>query len=239
MTDVVPKPMVPIGGKPILWHIMSIYANYGFNDFVLALGYKSEVIKQYFLNYSNLSSDFTVDLSDGSLSFHDRKALAWRVTLVDTGQDTMTGGRLGRLRKHLEDRPFMLTYGDGVADVNISQLLDFHARSNKSATVTTVRPGARFGELDIVDGKVLSFQEKPQTQQGWINGGFFVFENSVLDLIEDDKTVLEREPLEQLASKKELAAYPHESFWQCMDTVRDRDYLNDLWNKGRAPWKVW
>lgn len=237
MTDMIPKPMVPVGGRPILWHIMNIYAAKGFKDFVVALGYKAEVIKQYFLNYSSLNADFTVDMASGIINWHNPCQLDWRVTLVDTGLETMTGGRVGRLREFLGNEKFMLTYGDGVADVDVADLLAFHNKHGKMVTVTTVHPGARFGELDLDGNQVRSFKEKPQTGQGWINGGFFVIEPGFLDLIENDATVLEREPLEMAAKRGELVAYKHEGFWQCMDTVRDRQYLEELWKTQNAPWK--
>lgn len=239
LTDVIPKPMVPVGGHPILWHIMNIYAAHGCNEFILALGYKADVVKQFFLNYSSLNSDFTLNLADGSIEWRNPCRMDWKVTLVDTGLHTMTGGRVGRLREYLEGEPFMLTYGDGVADIDISALQDFHREHGKMVTVSTVHPGARFGELGLEGSLVRSFKEKPQTGQGWINGGFFVMQPEFLDLIADDATVLEREPLEQVASRGELMAYRHEGFWQCMDTVRDRDYLNQLWSENRAPWKAW
>jgi glucose-1-phosphate cytidylyltransferase len=237
LTDSLPKPMVPIGGRPILWHIMSIYAAKGHKDFVLALGYKSDIVKQFFLNYSSLNTDFSVDMASGDIDWHSPFKLDWRVTLVDTGLHTMTGGRIRRLKKHLGGEPFLLTYGDGVSDVNLDELLNFHRNHGKMVTVTTVHPAARFGELSLDGASVHSFREKPQTEQGWINGGFFVVQPEFLDLIQDDATVLEREPLEELAARGELVAYRHEGFWQCMDTIRDRDYLEDLWSNNNAPWK--
>lgn len=239
MTDLIPKPMVSIGDHPILWHIMNIYAAKGFNEFIIALGYKSEVVKHYFLNYASTHADFTVDLASGEVSLHNPCAIDWRVTLVDTGLTTMTGGRVGRLKDYLRGEPFMLTYGDGVADINVTDLLEFHRNHGKMVTVTTVHPGARFGELEIEGSTVKSFKEKPQTGQGWINGGFFVVQPEFLDLIVDDSTILEREPLEEVASLGELMAYRHDGFWQCMDTIRDRNHLNQLWSENRAPWKIW
>lgn len=238
-TNVIPKPMVEVGGRPILWHIMNIYASHGYNDFVIALGYKGEMIKEYFLNYYSLNSDFTVDLENGDINHIHKKAVDWKVTLIDTGLNTMTGGRLKRLKEHIGDEPFMLTYGDGVADVNITELVKFHKQHGKMTTVTAVHPAARFGELVVSDKQeVLSFKEKPQTTQGWINGGFFVFQPEFLDLIESDSTVLEESPLENVANMGELKCYYHDSFWQCMDTVRDRNLLEDLWTRNMAPWRV-
>jgi len=237
-TNVIPKPMVPVGGKPILWHIMSRYSAFGFNDFVIALGYKGEVIKEYFLNYYSLNADFTVDLGDGSIEHHESDHVDWKVTLKDTGRKSMTGGRLGRLRGQLSGGTFMMTYGDGVADIDISALLDFHYSHGRMVTVTAVHPAARFGELDMTDSVVRSFSEKPQIDRGWINGGFFVMEPGFLELIRDDATVLEKEPLETAARKGELMAYRHDRFWQCMDTKRDHDLLERLWAEGQAPWSV-
>lgn len=239
MTEQLPKPMVSIGGHPMLWHIMNIYAARGHKDFVLALGYKADVVKEFFLNYPALHADFTVDMATGNVEWHSRLQMDWRVTLVDTGLNTMTGGRIRRLKEYIANEPFMLTYGDGVADIDANTLLDFHRSQGKMVTVTTVHPGARFGELDLEGARVRSFKEKPQTGQGWINGGFFVIQPEFLDLIAGDSTVLEREPLEEAASRGELAAYRHEGFWQCMDTVRDRSYLESLWTANRAPWKLW
>jgi len=235
-----PKPMVEIGGQPILWHIMNIYAHYGYKDFVIALGYKAEVIKEYFLNYYLLKSDFTVALADGKTEHLRKKAVDWKVTLVDTGLNTMTGGRVKRVKEYVGNETFMLTYGDGVANVNISKLIAFHKNHRKMATVTAVHPAARFGELNISrDQDVLSFKEKPQTAEGWINGGFFVLEPEFFDLIDGDHTVLEEEPLERAAEGGQLKAYIHDGFWQCMDTVRDKNALENLWQSGQAPWKVW
>ena len=236
LTGEMPKPMVPIGRKPILWHIMNHYAKFGYNEFVLALGYKADVIKNYFLNYPLLNSDFTISMKTGEVEWHNRAEQNWKVTLVDTGIDSMTGGRLGRLKKILTGATFMLTYGDGVSDVDVSALVNCHKQEKKMVTVTTVRPGARFGELDIDDNIVKSFKEKPQTTQGWINGGFFVMEPEFLDFIDSDQTILEKEPLEQVAAKAQLNAFKHEGFWQCMDSIRDKNYLEDLWQKEQAPW---
>ena len=237
-TETIPKPMVTVGGRPIMWHIMRRYANAGHKDFYLALGYKSEIIKDYFLKYRSLNSDFTVDLSSGKVEPHQVDTADWRVTLVDTGLESMTGGRLKRLKSFIGNEPFMLTYGDGVADVDFDALLKFHKSHGKMVTVTAVHPVARFGELVIDNGKVKNFQEKPQMGQGWVNGGFFVIQPEFLDLISGDETVLEAEPLEKVAREGQLMAYQHHGFWQCMDTKRDRDNLEDLWLKGSAAWKV-
>lgn len=236
-TDVIPKPMVAVGGKPILWHIMKTYAHYGHKDFYVALGYKAAVIKEYFLNYRALNADFSVDLATGTVAPHQIDPVDWRVTLVHTGDASMTGGRVKRMRQYVGDDTFMLTYGDGVADVDIDALLRFHKQHGKMVTVTAVRPAARFGELEIADSQVESFKEKPQMHEGWINGGFFVIEPRFLDLIAGDATLLEREPLEAAARMGELMAYKHEGFWHCMDTKRDHDLLESLWKEG-APWAV-
>lgn len=239
-THMIPKPMVEIGGKPILWHIMAHYAAYGFTDFGIALGYKAEVIKEYFLNLHALNSDFTVDLGTGELKYKKRARHDWRVTLVDTGKHSMTGGRVRLMQDYIQGDPFCLTYGDGVSDINIGSVIKFHQSHKKMVTVTAVHPTARFGELDISeDGNVFNFKEKPQTHAGWINGGFFVCEPEFLDLIVDNDTVLEKEPLEEAAKSGELVAYRHEGFWQCMDTARDRILLDKLWESGQAPWKNW
>jgi glucose-1-phosphate cytidylyltransferase len=237
-TQVKPKPMVEIGGRPMLWHIMKIYESHGFNDFTLALGYKGEVIKDYFLNYHALQSDLTVHLQGGQVDYSNPTAEDWRVSMIDTGANSMTGGRLLRLKPHLESGgTFMLTYGDGVSDVDLTALLAFHRSHGRLATVTAVRPPVRFGELSIEKNRVTKFQEKPQAKEGWINGGFFVFEPGVFDFISDDSTLLEREPLEQIAEKGELMVYKHPGYWQCMDTVRDKATLEDLWVNDKAPWK--
>lgn len=236
-TQVKPKPMVEIGGKPILWHIMKLYEKFNFKNFKLALGYKGEVIKDYFLNYHSLQSNISIQLQSGKISYSDPTAEDWNISMIDTGAKTMTGGRLLRLKPLLIDGgTFMLTYGDGLSDVNIEELLSFHKSHGKVATVTAVRPPVRFGELSIDYNKVLKFQEKPQAGEGWINGGFFVFEPEIFELIQNDETFLEREPLEQLAQKGDLMAYKHEGFWQCMDTIRDRDTLNAIFESGQVPW---
>ena len=237
-TEAVPKPMVTIGGKPIIWHIMNTYAHFGHKDFYLALGYKAEIIKEYFLNYQSLNSDFSVDLLTGKVEHHQIDKVDWNVTLVSTGLDSMTGGRLKRMKSFIGSETFMLTYGDGVADINIEKLLKFHNSHGKMVTVSAVHPGARFGELDIHQNQVKTFQEKPQTTQGWINGGYFIIEPDFFDLIDNDDTILEQEPLETVANNGELMAYHHDGFWQCMDTKRDRDSLEELWLSGHAPWKI-
>ena len=236
-TQLKPKAMVEIGGKPILWHIMKIYEQCGYNDFFLALGYKGEVIKDYFLHYHARQSNLSVQLKSGKVDYSDPTAEDWNVSLIDTGTHTMTGGRLLRLKPFLvNDGTFMLTYGDGVSNVDVDALVKFHKAHGKLATVTAVRPPVRFGELIIEDDKVSHFQEKPQAGEGWINGGFFVFEPVIFEFIKDDTTFLEREPLEKLAQMGELMAYKHSGYWQCMDTVRDRDSLQESWQSGKAPW---
>jgi glucose-1-phosphate cytidylyltransferase len=239
-TQVRPKPMVEIGGRPILWHIMKIYEKHGFNDFTLALGYKGEVIKDYFMNYHARLSDLTVHLLKGSVEYSNPTAEDWHVSLIDTGAQTMTGGRLLRLKELISatNTTFMLTYGDGVSNVDLGKLLAFHRAHGKLATVTAVRPSARFGGLDIDDGRVLNFKEKPQSGEGWINGGYFVFEQGVFDYLDDDATVLERKPLDSLVRDGQLMAYQHDGYWQCMDTIRDRDALQETWDSGAAPWMV-
>ena len=236
-TDVIPKPMVPVGGKPILWHIMKTYAHFGHNDFYVALGYKAEVIKEYFLNYRALNADFTVDLALGNITPHQVDSVDWKVTLVNTGDASMTGGRVKRMRSFIGNETCMVTYGDGVADIDLDKLLAFHRSHGKMVTVSAVRPVARFGELELDSSRVTSFQEKPQMHDGWINGGYFVFEPEFFDLIPGDSTLLEREPLEQAAQAGELMAYCHNGFWHCMDTKRDHELLEALWEKG-APWAV-
>jgi glucose-1-phosphate cytidylyltransferase len=234
-TDVVPKPMVPVGGKPILWHIMRTYASFGHKDFFVALGYKAEVIKSYFLNYRSLNADFSVDLASGHITPHQLDEVDWRVTLVNTGDQSMTGGRVKRMQKFIGDETCMLTYGDGVADIDLDALLAFHRSHGKLVTVSAVHPAARFGELEMDGSQVTSFKEKPQLLGGWINGGYFVIEPAFFDLISGDETMLEREPLESAAQMGQLMAYKHEGFWHCMDTKRDHELLESMWSKG-APW---
>ena len=236
-TNLIPKPMIEIGGKPILWHIMNIYSKHGYNDFIIALGYKGEVIKNYFMNYYSSENDFEVNLKNGSITYLNKIENNWKVSLIDTGDKSMTGGRVKRLKKYIGNSPFMLTYGDAVCDIDISKLVDFHKSHGKIGTVTSVRPNARFGELDInQENLVSSFKEKPQTNQGWINGGFFVFESSFFDYIKDDLTVLEKEPLESISNESNLMAFKHDGFWQCMDNIRDRNFLEDMCNKNNTPW---
>jgi glucose-1-phosphate cytidylyltransferase len=234
-----PKPMVEIGGRPILWHIMKGYSRYGFREFLLALGYKGEVIKTYFLNYHYLSGSFTIELRSGRLDTYEPRQEDWRVHLIDTGLATQTGGRIKRLADRVADGTFMMTYGDGVANIDLRRLLEFHQRHGKLATVTAVRPPARFGGLAFDGDLVRRFTEKPQIGEGWINGGFFVLEPAVLDYIAGDDTPFEHAPLERLAADGQLVAYRHDDFWQCMDTLRDVRLLEALWQDGRAPWKVW
>ena len=236
-TESIPKPMVRIGRKPILWHIMKTYAYFGHKDFYVALGFKAEVIKEYFLNYHTLNADFTVDLGDGTVTPHQIDEIDWKVTLVETGLESMTGGRVRRMRTYIGNETCLLTYGDGLANVDLNQLITFHKSHGKMVTITAVHPGARFGELELKGEKVTSFLEKPQTGQGWINGGYFVIEPEFFDLIDGDETILEREPLERAAQMGELIAFRHNDFWQCMDTKRDLDNLEEFWRTGKAPWK--
>lgn len=239
-TVIRPKPMVEIGGKPILWHIMKIYSHYGFHDFIICLGYKGYMIKEYFSNYFLHMSNVTFDMRHNSMEVHERYVEPWRVTLVDTGNETMTGGRIKRIAPYLDNETFMLTYGDGVSDVNIAELFSYHQKNRKLATLTATLPMGRFGALDIdTSDRVCSFKEKPGGDGSWINGGFFVLEPQVLDLIRGDEIIFERDPLEQLARKGELIAYRHSGFWYAMDTLRDKNHLESLWQSGKAPWKVW
>jgi glucose-1-phosphate cytidylyltransferase len=238
-TDVKPKPMVEVGGRPILWHIMQHYAHYGFRDFVIALGYRGEYIKRYMIDYGLAESDLTVDISSGDVLRHGNRRPDWTVDLVDTGVTTMTGGRIKRLRRYLNGSTFMLTWGDGVSDVNLKELLAFHRRHGKLATVTAVRPPARFGHMVFEGDRVKEFSEKPQASEGWINGAFFVLEPAIFEYIEGDQSPWEREPMEKLARDGQLMAYRHAGFWQCMDTLRDKRLLENLWESGQAPWKIW
>ncbi|NTV73634.1 MAG: glucose-1-phosphate cytidylyltransferase [Holophaga sp.] len=239
-TVIKPKPMVEIGGHPILWHIMNIYAHHGHREFVLALGYKGEYIKDYFLRFMYMNSDLTVDLTNGTTHVHGGIPTAWNVHLVDTGHDTQTGGRLRRLKSWVQDDEiFMMTYGDGVSNVDINALLAFHKRHGKLATVTAVRPPARFGGITFEGDQVVGFAEKPQVGEGWINGGFFILNRKVLDYIDGDMTPWETTPLERIVAEGELMAYRHPGFWQPMDTIREKNLLEDFWKSGHAPWKVW
>jgi glucose-1-phosphate cytidylyltransferase len=238
-THLKPKPMIEIGGKPILWHIMKMYSAHGVNDFVICCGYKGYLIKEYFANYFLHMSDVTFDMANNRMDVHQQKAEPWKVTLVDTGEETMTGGRIKRVAHYIGDDDFCLTYGDGVADVNITQTLAFHKSHGRLATMTATQPPGRFGSLDLSGSAVRNFLEKPQGDGGWINGGFFVLSPKVLNLIKGDETFWEREPLEQLAQSDQLQAYLHKGFWQPMDTLRDKTHLEELWQSGQAPWKVW
>lgn len=238
-TVVRPKPMVEIGGQPILWHIMKHYAHFGFREFVIALGYRGEAIKRYFLDYQRLAGNMTLDLKRGELKTRDEHDEDWIVHLIDTGAATQTGGRIMRLRPFLQGATFMVTYGDGVCNLDLRKLLEFHRRNGRIATVTAVRPPSRFGGLVLDDGIVTAFTEKPQIGEGWINGGFLVFEPQLFDYLEGDDTVLESGALERLAADGQLAAFRHEGFWQCMDTLRDKHLLNELWQEQTAPWRVW
>jgi glucose-1-phosphate cytidylyltransferase len=234
-----PKPMIEIGGKPVIWHIMKIYSAHGINDFIVCLGYKGYMIKEYFANYFLHMSDVTFDMQHNRMEVHQNSAEPWKVTLVDTGENTMTGGRLKRVRHFIGDEDFCFTYGDGVSNVDISASIRFHQSQNTLATLTAVQPPGRFGALDMEHSKVLSFLEKPQGDGGWVNGGFFVLSHKVIDEIEGDQTVWEREPMERLASIGQLSAYLHNGFWQPMDTLRDKNHLEELWQSGKAPWKAW
>ena len=238
-TEIRPKPMVEIGGRPILWHIMKIYSHYGFKDFLIALGYKGEIIKKYIVDYCSLSNNLTVNMKNGQVERHDCSDLDWMVQLIDTGLKTQTGGRIKRLAPYVDDDTFMLTWGDGVADIRLDKLLDFHRSHGKLATLTAVRPPARYGHLELDGDRIREFSEKPQTREGWINGAFFVLEPGVFDYIDGDSTQFEHEPLENLAADGQLMAYRHNSYWQCMDTLREKYILEKYWNSGEAPWRVW
>ncbi len=240
-TAIKPKPMVEIGGKPILWHIMKIYSHYGYNDFVILLGYKGYYIKEYFANYFLHQSDVTIDMQTNKMEVHSNTSEPWKVTLVDTGLDTMTGGRIKRAQKYIGNEPFLLTYGDGVSDIDIAKSVEFHNKNGKAITMTAIQPEARFGNLDIDENQnIKKFIEKPKTEAGWINGGFFVCEPEVFDYVsEDESCVFEQEPLQRLALDGKMVAYKHYGFWQPMDTLRDNQKLNQLWKDKKAPWKVW
>lgn len=235
-TETIPKPMIEVGDKPILNHIMNIFSNYGHNDFYFALGYKAKKVKEYFSNYHLLNSDFTINLNNGDVTQHQKTSIPWRVTLIDTGLNTLTGGRVKRIQPYIKDNTFLLTYGDGLSDVDINALVKFHETHGKMVTMTAVRPTARFGELELDGDKVSLFKEKPQMHEGWINGGFFVINSKFFDLIGGDNIMLEREPLERVASMGELMAFKHNGFWQCMDTKRDHELLEKLWKSDDCPW---
>lgn len=234
-----PKPMIEIGGKPILWHIMKMYSHHGVNDFVICLGYKGYMIKEYFSNYFLHTSDVTFNMHDNKMEIHQKYAEPWKVTLVDTGEKTMTGGRLKRVAPYIGNDTFCFTYGDGVSDIDMSGLITYHKSSGRQATVTAIQPPGRYGALHVDRGAVLQFQEKPAGDGAWINGGFFVLEPAVLDYIDGDATVWEQQPLQRLAAKGQLSAYAHDGFWQAMDTLREKNLLEDLWSSGKAPWKCW
>ena len=239
-TEIKPKPMVEIGGRPILWHIMMHYSCYGYKDFVIALGYKGEVIKRYMVDYNSLHSNLTVNLKAGRVDMHDTNGIQdWTIELIDTGLNTMTGGRIKRLQPYIGNETFMLTWGDGVSTVDLHRLLAFHRNHGRLITMTAVRPPARYGHLEFDGDRIREFTEKPQTAEGWINGAFFIVEPQVFDYIEGDDTQFEKEPLERLAADGELMAYKHDGFWQCMDTLRDKYVLEKLWESGQAPWKTW
>ena len=231
--------MIEIGGKPILWHIMKSYSAHGINDFIICLGYKGYLIKEYFSNYFLHTSDVTFDMQKNQMEIHERYSEPWKVTLVDTGEDTMTGGRLKKVAPYLDDESFCFTYGDGLSDVNLTEVIATHRRLGRSATVTSIQPPGRYGALNIENNSVIDFQEKPAGDGAWINGGFFVLERSVLELIEDEKTIWEQAPLINLAKGNQLSVYKHEGFWQAMDTLREKNLLEELWSTGRAPWKNW
>jgi glucose-1-phosphate cytidylyltransferase len=238
-TDLKPKPMVEIGGYPILWHIIKIYAHYGFKDFYITLGYKGETIKRFFYDYLALNGDLSIDFSNNKIDVKNRDCEDWNINLIDTGQNSMTGGRIKRLEEHLRDETFMVTYGDGVCNVDIGEIVKFHRSHGKLATVTAVHPPARYGELLIGEDSTTTFSEKPQEQRGWINGGFLVFEPQILDYLSGDESILERDALERLAKEKQLVAYRHSDFWQCVDTLHDKRQLEQAWKSGNPPWKVW
>lgn len=238
-THLKPKPMIEIGGRPILWHIMKIYSSYDIFEFIVCCGYKGYVIKEYFANYFLHMSDVTFDMRSNQMEVHQKNAEPWQVTLVDTGEDTLTGGRLKRVRDYIDNKTFCFTYGDGVSNVNVRELVAFHRSQKSYATATAVQPPGRYGNLNIENGRVLNFQEKPQGDGGWINGGYFVLEPEVFDFIENDQTSWESDTLPIIAAKQQLSAYNHHGFWQAMDTLRDKNYLESLWDQGNAPWKVW
>ena len=238
-THLKPKPMIEIGGKPMLWHIMKEYSSHGINDFVICCGYKGYMIKEYFANYFLHMSDVTFNMKQNKMEVHHKFVEPWTVTLVDTGLNTMTGGRLKRIKEYVQNDTFCFTYGDGLSDVNISKLIDFHKNTKNKATITSVQPPGRFGILDITDDKITSFKEKPTESGNWINGGYFVLEPSIFDYLKNDSTIWEKEPLEKLAQENQLSAFKHMGFWQPLDTLRDKNYLEEIWNSQKAPWKRW
>lgn len=238
-TSTKPKPMVEIGGKPILWHIMKMYSNHGVNEFIICAGYKGYVIKEYFANYFLHMSNITFDMSNNEMKVHENNSEPWKVTIVDTGDGTMTGGRIKRVKDYVGNETFCMTYGDGVSDVDIASLIGFHKKNGKWATLTAVQPAGRFGAIKMDGSTITSFEEKPEGDGGWINGGFFVLEPQVFDLIDGDSTIFEREPLERLAAKREISAFTHKGFWRPMDTLRDKNYLEEQWQTGKASWKTW
>lgn len=237
-TIIRPKPLVEIGGKPILWHILKMYSHHGINDFIICLGYKGYMIKEYFANYFLHMSNVTIDIKNNKMEIHDVHAEPWKITLIDTGKETNTGGRVKRIEKYIDDT-FCLTYGDGVSDSNIGESIEFHKKNKLIGTVTAIQPPGRFGALKIKNDKVENFVEKPKGDSSWINGGFFVFEPKIFGFLKDDTTVLEREPLEKISNMNQLGVYKHEGFWQAMDTIREKEYLERLWEQNKAPWKVW
>jgi len=236
-TSTKPKPMIEIGGMPLLWHIMKTYSHYGINDFIICCGYKGYMIKEYFANYSLHKSNITLDLKENSVHVHSSDVEPWKITLVDTGLNTMTGGRLKKVKEYLDDESFCLTYGDGLSDINLKELIEFHKNQKTLATVTGVRPPGRFGAMSIVENKVAKFQEKPEGDGSWVNGGYFVLEPKIFDYLRDDKTIWEREPLERLSADNQLSVYLHPGFWQPVDTIREKNYLEELWELNKAPWK--
>ncbi|HEX3018427.1 MAG TPA: glucose-1-phosphate cytidylyltransferase [Caproicibacter sp.] len=234
-----PKPMIEIGGQPILWHIMKLYSHYGYNDFIICLGYKGYVIKEYFADYFLHTSDVTFDLANNKMFVHSNHSEPWKVTLIDTGLNTMTGGRVKRIQPYVGNEPFMLTYGDGVSNVNIDELVKFHRNHGKMATLTAIQPEGRFGIMDLNENQIRAFREKSKDDTGWVNAGFMILQPEFFNYINDDGTILEKEPLESISKKGQIMAYKHSGFWQCMDTQRDKKKLEDMWNEGKAPWKVW
>ena len=238
-TNLKPKPMIEIGGMPILWHIMKIYSSYGINEFVICCGYKGYVVKEYFANYFLHMSDVTFDMKNNKMEVNQKFAESWKVTLVDTGLNTMTGGRLKKIQKYLDNETFCFTYGDGLANIDLKKLINFHKKSNSFATLTAVQPPGKYGALNLNNNKVIKFEEKPAGDGSWINGGFFVLEPEIFNYLKDDSTVWEKEPLEKMAKQNKVAAYKHDGFWQALDTLRDKNHLQSLWDSNKAPWKVW